>query len=64
MHALSQHPHGRPGYPLVPILFMLVEAGICVVAALDPAVRRSAVVGAGWIAAAVLVRFVFFRRRD
>lgn len=51
-----------PGYPVVPAAFVLAEVGIVVGAYMDPDVRSAAVIGAGWIAAAVALYLLRFRK--
>ena len=50
-----------PGYPVVPLLFVLGEIGIVVGSYWDPAVRAAALIGLGWIALAVVCYLLFFR---
>ncbi len=50
-----------PGYPVIPLIFILGAAGVVVGASLNPALRGVLVVGAGWIAAAALVYLIWFR---
>jgi hypothetical protein len=50
-----------PAYPLVPGLFVIGEIGVVIGAYLDPSVARAAVVGAAWIARALLFLLRFER---
>lgn len=52
-----------PGYPVLPLLFVVGELGVVVGAYLDPAVRGAAFIGLGWIAAAALLYALRFRKR-
>ena len=49
------------GYPLAPFLFVMGELGIVAGAFAAPQARESALVAAGWIAAAAVVYLLFFR---
>lgn len=65
---MRRHPHATrpvrmPGFPLVPALFGLAELGVVVGAWLDPEVRGAAALGAIWIAAALGLYVVRFRKR-
>ncbi len=52
-----------PGYPVVPLLFVVAEIGVLIGAAADPGARVSIVIAGGWIVvAAVLYGGVFHRR--
>lgn len=53
-----------PGYPVVPLLFVIGEIGILIGAYQDPAVRQAALVGAAWIASAAVCYLLFFRTRQ
>ena len=64
---LNEHPRaGRPVrmplFPLVPLLFVLAEAGAAVGAWMDPSVRGAAIIGIGWIAAASVIYALWFRK--
>jgi APA family basic amino acid/polyamine antiporter len=51
-----------PGYPIVPLLFVIGELGALVGAMLDETVRTAAIIGAIWIAIAGLIYAIWFRR--
>lgn len=51
-----------PGYPVVPAAFVAAEVGIVIGAYMDPEVRSAAIIGAGWIAAAIALYLIRFRR--
>ncbi|MBC7834014.1 MAG: amino acid permease [Phycisphaerales bacterium] len=51
-----------PGYPIVPLLFVIGELGVVVGAYLNPAVREAALIGIAWIFAAAVLYWVRFRR--
>jgi APA family basic amino acid/polyamine antiporter len=64
---IRRHPHETrpvrmPGFPVVPALFGLAEIGVVVGAWLDPEVRGAAVIGAIWIAAALCLYLLRFRK--
>ena len=59
----AERPVRVPGYPVVPCLFVIGEAGVLIGAYLDPAVARAAVVGAVWIAAGAVLFLARFRSR-
>lgn len=59
----ADRPVRMPGWPFVPLIFGLAELGIVVGAWMDPKVRSAAAIGAAWIAAAVVLYLVRFRRR-
>lgn len=50
-----------PGYPVVPLLFVLGELGALAGTMLNPEVRGAAIIGAIWIAAAAIVYAAWFR---
>ncbi|MCC6677653.1 MAG: APC family permease [Phycisphaerales bacterium] len=50
-----------PGFPVVPALFVIGEAGVVIGAYLAEDTRHAAVLGVAWIAAAVVLYLVFFR---
>jgi len=50
-----------PGYPILPLLFVLGEIGVVVGTQLDPAVLSATFIGAGWIGAGALLYFWRFR---
>ena len=52
-----------PGYPVIPLLFVLGELGVVAGAYLDPAVRGAAIIGLAWIAGAALLYALRFRNR-
>lgn len=65
---VRRHPHASrpvrmPGFPWVPALFGLAEIGVVIGAWLDPEVRGAAVIGAIWMAAALSLYLVRFRKR-
>ena len=45
-------PIRMPGFPFVPIAFVVAEMGVIVGAWMDPEVRGAALIGVGWIAVA------------
>lgn len=51
-----------PGYPFVPLLFIVGEIGVVMGAFGDPKVRQAAIFGVAWIAAAAVTYFLFFHR--
>jgi len=53
-----------PGYPVIPILFVLGELGVVAGAYLDPSVRGAAFIGLAWIAGAALLYALRFRGRS
>jgi APA family basic amino acid/polyamine antiporter len=57
----AARPVRVPAYPLVPLLFVVGELGVVIGAALDPAVRGAAVIGAVWITAAAACYLLLFR---
>ncbi len=50
-----------PGYPLVPILFVLGELAVVVGAYADPKVRDAAHIALAWVLGAAVCYAVFFR---
>jgi APA family basic amino acid/polyamine antiporter len=52
-----------PLYPWVPLFFILGEIGVVVGAYIDHEDRFASIIGAAWIAAGVLIYFIWFRRR-
>lgn len=52
----------RLGYPWIPAVFIAGEIGIIFGAYADASTRSAAVIGVGWIFAALLVFVLFFRR--
>ncbi len=58
----ADRPSRVPGYPVVPLLFVLGEIGILAGAFAIPEKRAVAVIGAGWIVAAAICYLLFFRR--
>lgn len=52
-----------PGYPIVPLLFVLAELGVLVGAAADPGARVSILIAGGWIVVAAALYVVVFRVR-
>jgi APA family basic amino acid/polyamine antiporter len=59
----ASRPVRMPGFPLVPALFGLAEIGVVIGAWLDPEVRGAAAIGAIWIAAALGLYLIRFRKR-
>jgi APA family basic amino acid/polyamine antiporter len=57
----AERPMRCPGYPVVPVLFILGELGA--LAAAFYAMRNIALISAGWIVAGVIVYLLFFRTR-
>jgi APA family basic amino acid/polyamine antiporter len=60
----AERPNRMPGWPFVPLLFVLAEVGVCVGAFLDPKVRSAATIAVVWVAVAALLYAVRFRRRE
>lgn len=60
----AARPVRVPGYPFVPMLFVIGEFAALVGAYMDPQVRAAAVIGGIWIAGAALLYLVRFRRVD
>lgn len=58
----AARPMKVPGYPIVPLLFVLGEMGVLIGAYMDRQARAAAVIGAIWIAAAAVLYAVRFRR--
>ena len=58
----ADRPLRVPGYPVVPLLFVVGEIGIVVGAFRNPEVRSVAFIGVGWIIAAAICYLLFFRR--
>jgi APA family basic amino acid/polyamine antiporter len=58
--AEAPRPVRVPGYPVVPLLFVLGELGALAGSLLDKSVRGSAYIGAAWIAAAALAYAMWF----
>jgi APA family basic amino acid/polyamine antiporter len=50
-----------PGYPLVPLLFILFEAGVLIGSFLDKDVIQSAMIGGAWVIMAGVCYVMFFR---
>lgn len=64
-HPRADRPVRAPGFPVVPLLFVLAEIGVIIGAALEPRVRGAALVGLAWIVAASVLYALRFRvRRD
>ncbi|PRQ04761.1 Serine/threonine exchanger SteT [Enhygromyxa salina] len=59
----AERPVRMPGFPVVPLLFGVAELGVIVGAWLDPEVRGAAAIGAAWIAGALVLYLVRFRRQ-
>ncbi len=57
----GDRPVRVPGYPFVPLLFVLGEVGIVLGAYLEPEARKAAIIGAVWIVVAAVFFFAFFR---
>lgn len=65
---LRQHPRATravrtPGFPLVPILFVLAEIGVIIGSWMQPKVRGAAIFGLVWILAAFVLYMLRFRDR-
>jgi len=60
----AARPVRVPGYPLVPLLFVLGECGALVGSLLNPAVRNVSFISAIWIALATALYLVRFRHRS
>jgi APA family basic amino acid/polyamine antiporter len=56
-------PMRVPGYPVVPLLFVIGELGAIVGGYLNPEARAWAYVGAAWVAGASIVYWLWFRER-
>lgn len=52
-----------PGYPVVPLLFVVAEIGVLIGAAADPGARVSILIAGGWILVAGALYAAVFRRR-
>jgi APA family basic amino acid/polyamine antiporter len=61
-HPHESRPVRMPGFPLVPALFGLTELAVVVGAWLDPEVRGAAAIGAAWIAGALVLYLLRFRK--
>jgi APA family basic amino acid/polyamine antiporter len=57
----ATRPVRMPGFPVVPLLFVLAELGVVIGAWLDPQVRGAAAIGAGWIVATLVLYRLRFR---
>lgn len=63
----AARPVRVPGYPVVPLLFVLCEGGVIAGAYRNPQAREAALIGVAWIGAAALCYYLFFSshpRRD
>jgi APA family basic amino acid/polyamine antiporter len=65
---LRRHPRAAreirmPGFPVVPVAFVLAELGVIVGAWMQPEVRSAAVLGLAWIVAAFVLYRLRFRER-
>lgn len=60
----ARRPVRVPGYPWVPALFVLAEVGVITGAFLDQSTQDAAVIGIGWILAAMIVYFFVFSSRN
>jgi basic amino acid/polyamine antiporter, APA family len=60
-HPATKRSVRVPGYPVVPLLFVLGEIGIIAGSYWDPAVRSAAIIGVGWIIVAATCYLLFFR---
>lgn len=60
----AHRPVRVPGYPIVPLLFVLGELGALAGSFLNADVRGSAYIGAAWIAGAAVVYAIWFRRTE
>jgi APA family basic amino acid/polyamine antiporter len=61
-HPDAPRPVRTPGYPVVPLLFLVCETVVLFGAFIDAEVRSAAFIGAAWVAFAASFYFVFFRR--
>jgi APA family basic amino acid/polyamine antiporter len=59
----ADRPVRVPGYPVVPLVFVLGQLGVEVGAYLDPAVRGAALIGVAWIVAGAVLYGVRFRAK-
>jgi APA family basic amino acid/polyamine antiporter len=57
----AHRPMRVPGYPLVPLTFVLGEVGVVLGAYLNPEVRGATLIGLAWIAAGAVLYAVRFR---
>jgi basic amino acid/polyamine antiporter, APA family len=57
----ADRPMRVPGYPLVPLVFVLGEVGVVTGAYLSPSLRGAAWIGLGWMAAGAVLYAVRFR---
>jgi APA family basic amino acid/polyamine antiporter len=57
----AERPVRVPGYPIVPLLFVVGEIGVVAGAYVNPEVRGAATIGLGWIVAAALLYVARFR---
>ena len=62
-HPRADRPVRMPGFPVIPLLFVLAELGVILGAWMQPAVRSAAFVGVAWIAAAFVLYMLRFRDR-
>jgi APA family basic amino acid/polyamine antiporter len=60
-HPGANRPVRVPGYPLVPLVFVLGEAGVVAGSYVDPEVRTAAIIGVVWLAAATGLYLMKFR---
>ena len=59
----ADRPVRVPGYPLVPLVFVIGEVGVVVGSYLDPEVRSAVPIGLAWIATGAVLYAVRFRER-
>lgn len=59
----ADRPMRVPGYPVVPLVFVLGEVGVVAGAYLSPEVRSAALIGAAWIAGGAVLYMARFREK-
>jgi basic amino acid/polyamine antiporter, APA family len=59
----ADRPVRVPGYPVVPLVFVIGEVGVVAGSYLDPEVRGATLIGLAWIAAGAVLYAVRFRER-
>lgn len=59
----GEQPFRVPLYPLVPLLFIAGQLAGMVGTYIDPVVRQASYIGAAWIAVAVVVYLMCFRKK-
>jgi APA family basic amino acid/polyamine antiporter len=57
----APRPVKVPGYPVVPLVFVLGEVGVVIGAYMNPDARAAAYIGLGWIASGALLYVARFR---